>query len=65
MHSIKEKGFITLIGLLLVVATMLFLFIKMYPVKSDTTPQGNTYSDSINKAENIKNVLETKNAESY
>ncbi len=66
MYYIKEKGFISLIGLLLAIVLFVFLFLKMYPSKkSDTKSEVDTYQNSIEEAENIKGILETKNLETY
>ena len=55
-----------MIGLLLVTALLVFLFIKMYSdTQTSTSSEINTYTDSIDKAGDIKNMLESKNTETY
>ena len=58
-----QKGFITLVGLLLGLLIIGFLFVRMYSSSETKKSQIQTYDESIQKAEDIKNILETKNRE--
>lgn len=58
-----QKGFITLIGLLLALLIIGFLFVRVYSSSETEKSQMQTYDESIQKAEDIKNILETKNRE--
>jgi uncharacterized membrane-anchored protein YhcB (DUF1043 family) len=58
-----QKGFITLVGLLLGLLIIGFLFVRMYSGSETKKSQIQTYDESIQKAEDIKNILETKNRE--
>lgn len=53
---------IALLGLLIAVALMGFLFVKIYTTKSPETQktQIETYREDIQKAEDIKKLLESR-----
>lgn len=60
-----KNGFITLLGLLIAFLLMGFLFVKMYTSKSPETQktQIETYKQDVQKAEDIKNLLERRSLE--
>ena len=57
-----KKGFITLIGLLIVVLILGVWFVKIYssPSSSNKKTQIETYNSAIKDAENAKIMLEKK-----
>ncbi len=57
-----EKGFIALIGLLIVVVIIGIWFVKVYSTPKNTNgkTQMNTYKDAIKDAENVKALMEAK-----
>jgi flagellar basal body-associated protein FliL len=60
----KKSGFITLIGLLIVVAIIGIWFAKAYstsgPNSENKKTQMDTYKQAIKDAENIKKITETR-----
>jgi CHASE3 domain sensor protein len=56
-----KDGFVTLIGLLLAVLLMGFWFVSKNSDSTTQKTQTETYDQSIQKAEDIKNILEQKN----
>lgn len=56
---------ILLLGLLMTTLLMGFLFVKLYATKSSETQktQIETYKEDIQKAEDIKNILESRSLE--
>lgn len=57
-----KNGFITLVGLLLAVLLMGFLFVKIYTTKSPDTQQTQIeiYKEDVQKAEDVKKLLESR-----
>jgi len=58
-----KDGFVTLIGLLIVVLLIGFWFVSRNSNSTTREVQTETYDQSIQKAEDIKNILETRNLE--
>ena len=60
-----KNGFITLVGLLVALLLIGFLFVKMYATKDSTTQktQIETYREDIQKAEDVKKLLESRKFE--
>jgi hypothetical protein len=58
-----KNGFVTLIGLLIVTLLIGIWFVNMYSSSDGKKAQTETYNTSIQKAEDVKNVLERKNQE--
>lgn len=58
-----KKGFVTLIGLLIGVLLIGIWFVNMYSRSGDKKSQMETYDTSIQKAEDVKKMLESKNLE--
>ncbi len=60
-----KNGFITLLGLLITVLLMGFLFVKLYTDKSPETQktQIETYKEDVQKAEDVKKILERRSFE--
>ena len=58
-----KDGFVTLIGLLLVALLIGFWFVSKNSNSTTQKTQMETYDQSIQKAEDIKNILEQKNSE--
>ena len=58
----NKKGFITLIGLLIVVLILGIWFVKMYSPSGSSSKKAqiDTYNGAIEKAENAKKMLEGK-----
>lgn len=58
-----KDGFVTLIGLLLVALLIGFWFVNRNSNSTTRQVQTETFDQSIKKAEDVKNLLETKNSE--
>ena len=58
-----KNGFVTLIGLLIVALIIGICFVSMYSSSDGKKAQTQTYDTSIQKAEDLKKVLEGKNVE--
>ena len=58
-----KNGFVTLIGLLIVTLLIGIWFVNMYSNSGGKKAQTETYNTSIQKAEDVKKVLEGKNVE--
>ena len=60
-----KGGFVTLIGLLIVVLIMGIWFVKAYSGTNaeNKKTQSKTYNEAIKDAENVKKLLEQKNIE--
>lgn len=54
-----KNGFITIVGLLIAIVLLCFLFIKIYTTQNPTTQktQIETYKEDVQKAEDIKKLL--------
>ncbi len=60
MYKMKN-GFVTLVGILIVLLLIGFWFANMYTKKNaNQKTQLETYNEAIDEAKNIKNVLEDK-----
>jgi flagellar basal body-associated protein FliL len=55
-----QKGFITLIGLLIIVLLIGVWFVRMYSSSGTKEAEKETYQQSVKKAEDIKKLLEAK-----
>jgi hypothetical protein len=60
-----KNGFVTLVGLLIVILLIGILFVKIYATKDSTNQktQIETYKEDIQKAEDAKKLLEGKTFE--
>jgi len=58
-----NKGFISLIGLLIAILLIGFWFIKIYSGNSNSQNKKETYNESIERAEEIKILLEKRGVE--
>lgn len=56
-----KNGFVTLIGLLIVALLIGIWFVNMYADSGSKKAQTETYDASIQKAEDVKKMLEGKN----
>lgn len=58
-----KNGFVTLMGLAIVALIIGIWFVNMYSSSDGKKAQTETYNTSIQKAEDVKKMLEGKNVE--